>query len=65
LLGAGVAAFAAQVIALVIWHRLGRWEGLLTVALPSFTVAINMAERRGKVKSIKELNRPLTLFPPE
>lgn len=37
--------------------------GSLTMAVSSAGIALSVAERRGKVMSMKEINRPLTLFP--
>jgi hypothetical protein len=36
---------------------------VIAICLSFGNLAIYIAERKGKVKSIKELHRPLTLFP--
>lgn len=35
------------------------------IAVGCGSVAVAMAEKKGKVKSIEDINRPLTLFPPD
>jgi hypothetical protein len=68
LLGACVGVLFLEMIGLVQHHHLvPSWEngGFVGVALGSATIAVNIAERKGKVKSIRELERPLTLFPLE
>jgi hypothetical protein len=39
--------------------------GMLGLGTAGGVIVGSIAERKGKVKSIKELHRPLTLFPPD
>jgi len=61
LVGYGV----GSLILLVLWTFTGKFQILpLFVLGNSFSALfVYWAERKGKLKSIEELNRPLTLFP--
>jgi hypothetical protein len=52
-------------ISLVLWAFTGKFQILSLFVLGNSLSALFVywAERKGKVKSIEELNRPLTLFP--
>jgi hypothetical protein len=54
-----------SLIMLALWGITGKFQILFLFVLGnSFGVLLTYrAERKGKVKSIEELNRPLTLFP--
>lgn len=57
----GLVFFLTLEIAL---HKPFALEPALVGAFSCGTLSVWIAERKGKVKSIEEINRPLTLFPP-
>jgi hypothetical protein len=61
LLGFGIGLLVALALGGLLGERLGSGGAGIAVACGALAVAI--AERRGKVKSIEEINRPMTLFP--
>jgi hypothetical protein len=56
-----------SLILLVFWAFTGKFKilSLLTLGNSFGAFFVYWAERKGKVKSIEEINRPLTLFPRE
>jgi hypothetical protein len=62
LLGFSVGLIASLVLEAVFGKRVG--IASIAVAIGFSSIAVGIAEHRGKVKSIEEINRPLTLFPP-
>ena len=65
LLGACLGVMLCETILYVKHHQFYFDITILSMAMSSATVAVGIAEWMGKVKSIRELERPLTLFPPE
>jgi hypothetical protein len=62
LLGFGIGLLVALLLEGVLGKGLGM--GAIGLALGCGSIAVGIAERKGKVKSIEEINRPVTLFPP-
>jgi hypothetical protein len=62
LLGFGIGLLVALLLEGVLGKRFGM--GAIGLALACGSIAVGIAERKGKVKSMEEINRPVTLFPP-
>jgi hypothetical protein len=60
----GVGLLVALALGSVIRHRFGIGMAGAGIAVSCGAIAVGLAERKGKVKSIEEINRPMTLFPP-
>jgi hypothetical protein len=65
LLGACVGVVLSETIIYVKHHQFLFGLSVLSMATGFAAASVGIAEWMGKVKSIRELERPLTLFPPE
>jgi hypothetical protein len=45
------------------WALTGKPSPFVALGVAGASLAIFLAERKGKLKSIEEINRPITLFP--
>jgi hypothetical protein len=67
LLGFALGALV-ELLAVLVIRRPHHWEsamiGAVDLGFAGAVLITYIAERKGKVKSIEELHRPLTLFPP-
>jgi hypothetical protein len=61
LLGFSIGLVASVALEAVFGKRVG--ISSIAIAIAFSSIAVGVAERRGKVKSIEEINRPITLFP--
>jgi hypothetical protein len=62
LLGVGIGRLIALLLGAVLGKRVGFGTGTVGFAFGCGSIAVGIAERWGKVKSLEEVNRPVTLF---
>ena len=62
-LGACVGVLFAVILSLALHRHVAIGPQLFVLALPFGVQSVAIAERRKKVKSIEEINRPISLFP--
>jgi hypothetical protein len=64
LLGFSIGLLVAFLLGAAVNKHFGIGAGAIGLAVACGAISVGIAERKGRVKSIEELNRPLTLVPP-